>query len=97
MANQAWINLFSDTSVKHIMSSRSDHLPLVLQTGKLDQNDYRPAVMKYECMWERDESLTEQINEAWDSAGHFHNLADIKTKLRRTMNSLEQRDLWKSG
>jgi hypothetical protein len=89
VANPAWCNLFNAASVKHIISSRSDHLPLILQMGKLEENNCKSSFHKYESMWEREESLGEEINEAWEAAGQVQNLADIKNKLHCTMRALK--------
>jgi hypothetical protein len=64
IASHSWSNLFTAASVKHVVSSRSDHLPLVLRSGKLEENRNKPSINRYECMWEREESLSEEINVA---------------------------------
>jgi hypothetical protein len=78
VANQAWNNLFSAAKVQHIISSRSDHLPIILQLGKLEVNSLGNTRGRYESMWERDETLGSEINEAWSRCAPVQNLADIK-------------------
>jgi hypothetical protein len=81
VANQAWSNLFTGAKVQHIVSSRSNHSPIILQVGKLEVNRVGTASGRYESMWERDETLDCEINETWSRCAQVQNLADIKKNL----------------
>jgi hypothetical protein len=60
-----WSSIFPHAEVKHIVSSRSDHFPLLVSLNK-DANYFKaPKTNRYELMWERDLSLGEEIEVAW--------------------------------
>jgi hypothetical protein len=44
---------------------------------------------RYECMWERDDTLGSEIKEAWAGGAVVQNLAYIKNNLRYTMKTLK--------
>jgi hypothetical protein len=44
---------------------------------------------RYECMWERDDTLGSEIKEAWADGTVVEDLADIKKNLQYTMKALK--------
>lgn len=88
MANQGWCNLYQDICVQHIMSSRSDHLPIILRSKKFEQKINPKRWPKYEYMWEREESLLNEVADTWSKCKKATDLADIKNNLQTTMDSL---------
>jgi hypothetical protein len=41
-------------------------------------------------MWEREESLPDEIRKAWESGESLHNLGDVVSRLRKVMSSLKR-------
>jgi hypothetical protein len=89
VASPSWKDWFKDARVRHLVSSRSDHLPILLDL--LDGTDQgKPLrISRYELMWEREESLSSEIERAWDFGTDARNLGDIAGKLRRVMTTLK--------
>ncbi|KAG2613942.1 hypothetical protein PVAP13_4KG383101 [Panicum virgatum] len=72
VANDEWCNLFDQASVEHLVSPCSDHCP----------------ILRYEIMWEREQSLGDVIMEAWDSGPAKISLASFASALKGVMQSL---------
>ena len=56
------------------------------------QKEYRrnnSGLKRYEIMWERDESLSEQIQISWSKHAPCQNLEDVNEKLAATMFVLQ--------
>lgn len=90
VADQEWSSIFLEASIEHIISSRSDHLPLLLRFGP--RKEWRPLHkgFRYEYMWERMESLTDAIVDSWNNKEPAQDLSDMSTKLadlQRSLNS----------
>jgi endonuclease/exonuclease/phosphatase family metal-dependent hydrolase len=58
-----WTQLFPSTGVQHIVSSSFDHRPILLELDKGMRSKVR-RIFRYEIMWEREESLHEEIGRA---------------------------------
>jgi hypothetical protein len=41
-------------------------------------------------MWEREESLPDEIRKAWELGESLHNLGDVVSRLRKVMSSLKR-------
>jgi len=89
VASTVWSDLFSSAQVQHLVSSRSDHCPLLknLFVGQL-QPLQRPK-LRNEIMWEREESLPETIKAAWEREGVATNLGGVTSKLQSVMSALK--------
>lgn len=61
VASPAWSNLFPTAKLTHICSSRSDHLPLLLDCDLSSQQQKFQHTPRYEYMWEREPSLDDVI------------------------------------
>jgi endonuclease/exonuclease/phosphatase family metal-dependent hydrolase len=61
VASSSWTNWFPSTRASHLMSSCSDHLPILLEMDC--QEGQKPArkICHYEIMWECDNSLPDEI------------------------------------
>jgi hypothetical protein len=66
VANLCWSEWFPEASVQHIVSSRSDHCPLFLDLEHDKGVHKSKQIMRYEIMWEREESLPMEIKTAWE-------------------------------
>jgi hypothetical protein len=87
VANPAWSSLFPEVRVHHLMSSRSDHCPLLV-TVTLQQDQRRSQARRYEIMWEREPSLAFAVEDAWSRRVTTQNLGDISASFRNVMASL---------
>jgi hypothetical protein len=58
--------------VPHITTSRSDHCPIVLKIHKEDTLSANQCIARYEVMWEREESLLDEIRKAWTEGGNVN-------------------------
>jgi hypothetical protein len=61
VAQPCWSKLFPGATVEHVVSSRSDHCPLLIRLGKNARKQANCLKRRYEIMWERGESLIEEI------------------------------------
>ena len=66
VASPSWSDLFSDAQVVHLMSSRSDHCPILLKAEVATREKGSKRCFRYEIMWERMDSLPEVIKQTWD-------------------------------
>ena len=72
------------------MSSRSDHVPLLLRFGS--RREWRPVnnSFRYEHMWERADNLSEVVANAWSGGGPGHSLEKITKKLQSMQGVLSK-------
>ena len=77
VASPQWSDWFPNVRVKHLMSSRSDHCPILLATTPEEEERQKSRILRYEIMWEREESLPDEIKKAWDVGNRILNLGDI--------------------
>jgi hypothetical protein len=82
--------------VQHIVSSRSDHCPILIELDK-EQTAKAQHIFRYEIMWEREETLQGAIKTAWDSVGQVQNLGDISCALDKVRSSLKKWSMDKFG
>jgi hypothetical protein len=52
VADTTWRDLFGDADLLHLVSSRSDHCPLLLQVKREQWDGNRTMIFCYEIMWE---------------------------------------------
>jgi hypothetical protein len=88
VADAAWRDLFGDATLHHLVSSRSDHCPLLLEIRKESWERHKARVFCNEIMWERLESLAHEIKEAWCTASNREGLEGIAKALRRVQGAL---------
>ena len=78
VASPEWSEHFKEAFVEHICSSRSDHLPVLVQFG--GRKVWKPVggrprgPVRYEQMWERSSSLQDTIAAVWGKKGQVKNL-----------------------
>jgi hypothetical protein len=83
-----WMNLFEDVLLEHITSPRSDHSPILVTYGSLELRNHSSLGCRYEFMWEREASLPEQVELAWNSHASATDLGGISNKISATMTAL---------
>jgi hypothetical protein len=89
VASPSWSKIFPQATVQHLVSSRSDHCPILLSMAKKEYRRKTHCLSRYEIMWEREESLSEEIQVAWSNHAPGKNLAEINEKLAATMTVLQ--------
>jgi hypothetical protein len=88
VADSSWRDLFADATLRHLVSPRSDHCPLLLEIRKEAWSSHGPRTFCYEIMWERLESLAQEIKEAWCTAPNREGLGGVVTTLHRVQGAL---------
>jgi hypothetical protein len=88
IASPSWSSWFPAARVRHIASSRSDHCPIALEFDQGESTRTRHRIARYELMWERDDTLPDEIKKAWHAGGSLQNLDDIRKTLTGVMSSL---------
>jgi hypothetical protein len=56
VASDCWSSKFPNSKVTHLCSTRSDHLPILIEYDE-PSNSREPMEFKYESMWDRDPGL----------------------------------------
>jgi hypothetical protein len=67
VATLGWSSWFPDASLQHIVSSRSDHCPILLHMAHEDELTPPQCISQYEIMWKREETLPEETKDSWAS------------------------------
>jgi hypothetical protein len=89
IATTNWSHLFPGASVEHLVSPRSDHCPLLIKLTDLNERRHNGKCQRYEIMWERQESLEEEIKEAWLAGLAKNDLGHISDALKHVMKNLK--------
>ena len=89
VASTDWSGLFANAQVQHLVSSRSDHSPLLVRVERDQGKHIKGRISRYKIMWERVESLPETIKAAWENIGKVNDLGDITKKLGEVMTALK--------
>lgn len=90
MADDGWRDLFTGATVKHFISTRLDHCPLLCSMVKEERQNRRNRNLMYEIMWERDEFLPHEIEKAWQGRAPITDLGDIGTTLKNILEALKK-------
>jgi hypothetical protein len=53
--------------------------------------------MRYEVMWEREETLAQEVQMAWTQGEHMHGMGDVACRLKLVMASLRKWSMEKFG
>lgn len=88
VANTDWRDMFGEATLHHLISSRSDHCPLLLEIKKESWERQKPKIFRYEIMWERLESLAEEIKTAWCTDPSREGLGGVVAALKHVRNAL---------
>lgn len=89
VASQSWSVLYPQAQVRHLVSSRSDHCPILVQCTPDEDKDKPSRCMRYEILWEREESLSEEIRTAWEQHHAATDLGSVSSKLKLVMGALQ--------
>ena len=92
VACPAWSNIFPNCQVRHLVSSRSDHTPLLISlTQKSSGSSSGRRCCRYEIFWEKEKTLADEVEVAWTMHRQATNLGDVTSKLEGVMDALH---LW---
>jgi hypothetical protein len=75
--------------VQHIVSSRLDHCPILLDVEAV-QGRKPKRIFRYEVMWEREPSLHDGFKRTWESMEPVTSLSDIHAGLDMMSGSLKR-------
>jgi hypothetical protein len=88
VASPVWSAMFSEHRLRHLVSSRSDHCPILLSADT--ETNVRPdrPIRRYEIVWEREPSLSAAVEEAWSRRVPVGDLGDVAASLSSMISSL---------
>jgi hypothetical protein len=89
VANLEWMNMFPNSRVEHLVSPRSNHCPILLSFNHTISTGPVTYCRRYEVYWERETSLGEEIEAAWNGHTKASDMADIGVKLESVMDCLQ--------
>jgi hypothetical protein len=88
MADNSWRDIYSDSSVVHLVSPCSDHCPVLLKLAKESQPVVHGRQIRYEIFWERDPAMKELIDISWRELGPLGDLGSVSAGLKVMMRKL---------
>jgi hypothetical protein len=97
VATPSWTDWFPQVRVQHLISASSDHCPIFLDLEHDHEARVKQKVMRYKVMWEREETLSQEIQMAWDRGDTVPGLGDVACKLKNVMGSLRKWSMVKFG
>jgi hypothetical protein len=89
VALNSWKDWFKDAHLTHMVSSRSDRPPILLELSPNIEHGRARHITRYEIMWEREELLPDEIKHAWETGIQARDLGDVAGKLRGVMSALK--------
>ena len=98
VASPSWSTLFPDHRLRHIVSIRSDHCPLLLSVDAATNCRCFQPIHRYEVAWEREPSLAAVVEEAWSCRVPGRDLGDVAMSLKSVIDNLQmwRKDNFKS-
>ena len=90
VANEAWKSKFPETTITHIISHASDHLPLILQNHATQRRTVKgERGFKFEEAWLLWDDCTKVVQDAWEnSVGGESALDLVRLKIRGCSSDL---------
>ena len=80
LADEAWLDMFGESSVTHVQTTESDHCAVLVhipRSGSL-QGGRRGKLFRYENMWQRHHLYNDTVTGGWN--GGCMNLEDVECK-----------------
>ena len=69
LSSPAWTNLFPNSTVSHIWSSTSDHMPILIEVGQpITTSDRKKRHHRFEEKWILDPSCEDEVKRLWSEA-----------------------------
>ncbi|KAA3477191.1 endonuclease/exonuclease/phosphatase family protein [Gossypium australe] len=84
VANENWMSMFPEATIKHLVHSISDHCPLLITTKKED-NMRSWKTFKFEAWWVLEESFEVEVKLIWETTS-----GDLLQKLDYLRKGLER-------
>jgi hypothetical protein len=97
VASLSWMDWFPQVHAQHLISASSDHCPIFLDLEQEHDAHAKQQTMRYEVMWEREETLPQEIQRAWEQGEYVHGLGDVACRLKTVMASLRKWSMDKFG
>lgn len=90
MANNAWLNLFSNYEVQNLPHLFSDHCPILIKTEINSAHDGRNR-FKFESWWLMEPNCADVIRQLWDekSGDAFAKLENLRAGLQKWRRSIK--------
>lgn len=88
VADPEWRDIYSDARVHHLISSRSDHCPVLVELRKDAWERSSTRIFCYEIMWERVDSFSDEIRKVWCSSvdrGNLHGLVSVLQNMQMVL------------
>ncbi|CAM8888030.1 unnamed protein product [Rhodiola kirilowii] len=95
-SNEEWRMLFPNFEVRHLISTVSDHLPLILDIQKR-RGARRMKLFRFEPMWMRHGDFNNLISKCWTEAGGSSTLGDKLNHCRRELTKWNRQSFGKVG
>jgi hypothetical protein len=74
VACDVWRTKFPDATVENLEYGRSDHRPILLQFGEVQEQETQgPSMLRFEARWLKEKNFQEVVKDAWDSSTHLVN------------------------
>jgi hypothetical protein len=92
-----WTNWFSDSCVRHLVTSRSDHLPILLDMEHDRGSRQKGLMSRYKIMWEREPSLPEEIRSSWEACHPVQNIGGCCWESKDghvLLEAMDQGEVW---
>lgn len=64
LANNAWLDIFQNMGVRHLLNSFSDHYPLLITLDDISDKK-RTKRFRFEAWWIMEESFEEKVSSIW--------------------------------
>jgi hypothetical protein len=90
VADPGWRDLFADVVVQHVVSSRLDHCPILVELRKDCWDRKGSRLFRYEVMWERVDSLSLVIRNEWNNLSDMGSLGGLVRVLDNMQKTLSQ-------
>jgi hypothetical protein len=89
VASPSWSDIYPQSNVSHLTSSRSDHCPILLKLFQDNASPRTNCALRYEACWESEESLAEEIKVAWENHSKPRDLGQVAANLSGVMDCLQ--------
>jgi hypothetical protein len=89
VASPSWSDIYPQSNVSHLTSSRSDHCPILLKLFQDNDSPRTNCALRYEACWESEESLAEEIKVAWENHSKPRDLGQVAANLSGVMDCLQ--------
>lgn len=91
LADEGFMNLFSNNKVWHIQTTESDHCCLVLECSQVwHRGRRRKRRFRYENMWRRDATYVQMVEEAWHAADRPTTMDQLAVNIDQVSTKMQE-------